>query len=102
MACVHGHGCRCRCIGALAWGSSWRWFVTHGCSMEGVSPRGPVVSLPGGFIGAYIVCFVYLTLDHIPAGGGISSFHSTGSPKHILLTRLEGWGQDIGWILRRY
>lgn len=30
---------------------------------------------------SYIVCFVCLILDHIPAGGGISSFHSTGVPK---------------------
>lgn len=93
MACVHGRGCRCRCIGALAWGSSLRWFVTHGCSTEGVNPCGPVLSLPGGFIGAlYIFCFRCLILDHIPAGGGLSCLHSTGVPK----THPPMWAGGLG------
>lgn len=70
---------------------------------EGVSPLGPGLSPPGGFIGA---------LYHISASGvifyipylqeGVSPASTLrGSPKHILLTRLEGW-RGIRGIWRCY
>lgn len=104
MGCLDGHGYRCQSAGVLAWGSSWRCFVTHGCSMKRISPLGPALSIPGGFIGALYHISALGVVSYIPyvQEGVPSTSTLRGSPNHILLTRMEGWGRGIRGIWRCY
>jgi len=94
MGGLRRRGRRCQCAGALAWGNSWRWFVTRGCSMEEVSASGSALSLPGGFRGALywtsalgVVAYIPYLQEGVPPASTVR-----WSPKHVLLTRMGGWG----------